>query len=300
MKLFHNVFFKKGLASELAIRSLAFTQALLPTVALCILSLGCTKSSDVDLPTVTDLNNNDRVINASLVGQYSLPCSSEQWTLYIGEFIPGTVGTASGVTIPCSNQNYSCSGAEGENVVFIGFADENSGLTQYSGPAYDAGMQCMAGSLSNVSAHALHHELVHFFFIMNDKFDHDERQIHCIAASIPTICPGAISDVQTILTCLYGSELFQREVQVVGGDNPGTTGPIRWFGGFFLVYVDPGCGNFQAVSDDDWMTIDHITPGDRDSKAIVVVDVQYNYGPLRTGTLRVAGNIINVRQDGPP
>jgi len=261
---------------------------------MCILSLGCTKPSDVNLPTVIDRNNNDQVINASLSGEYSLPCYYKKWSLYIGEFIPGTAGTAFAVTIPCSNQEYSCTGVEGENVVFIGFANGISGLTQYSGPAYDAGTQCMTGSLSSVPASALHHELVHLFFIMNGIFDHDERQIHCIAASIPTICPSANNDVQAILTCLYDSEFFQRKVKVVGISRDAPA-----FDWFFLVYVDPGCGNFQVVSDDEWITIRSIDRGNRDLEGIVVVDVLCNDGPPRSGSLRVAGNVIKVSQDGP-
>lgn len=301
MKVFFNVFFEKNIASELAIRCVVFTQGLLLVVIICILGLGCKKNSDENLPTppnenlpaAIDLNNNDQVINASLEGVYSLPCH-EQWTLYIGEFIPGKAGTASAITIPCSNENYSCSGVDGENVAFIGFAAGTSGNTQYSGPAYDVSMQCMAGSQPNVTANALHHELVHLFYIMNGIFDHDERQIHCIASSIPNICPSANNDVQAILNCLYDSELFQREVSVVG-----LTGGAPAFAWFFLVYVHPGCGNFQVVSDDNWITIRRIDHGNSDLDGIVVVDVLCNDGPPRSGSLRVAGNLIEVQQDGP-
>lgn len=275
---------------------------LLPVSSFLIIYLGCEEDpptgSSVNLPFAFNTATGDSVIKATLKGTYTKPCGRgtiDQWKLYMGEFKPGSGPPRVAITIPCIGRNYGCSGISsrfGEKYVFIGKLAGEDYNRNIPGSGYSVTSQCRADPHPDVMATVLHHELAHMYLIMNGIYDHDEDQIHCIASAIPTICPGSNNDIQTILRCMFESELFPRSVF---STLIGTAG--AWDYSFF-VWVNPGCFNFPAISNNNWIRISSITEGGVDLSATVYVNLLCNNGPPRSGSISIAGNTIEVHQDG--
>lgn len=283
-----------------------FKKVIAPVVTIFILYLGCEEdpptSSTGNLPYAFNTSTGDSVVNATLVGTFQRPCSGGgtigQWKLYEGDFRPGpyTPPDIKAVTIPCIGGNYTCGGVSsrfGEKSVFIGYLRPDvNGNTLLPHSAYNFSLRCRPGPLSNVEATALHHELVHVYFTMMGIHDHDENQIHCIASAIPTFCPNANNDIQSILYCLYESDLIPRQT------TPVSPGPYSADGTSLWIQVVPGCGIFPAGSNVNWIDLLWFFEGRYDLPATVVFIVQCNGGPPRTGSLNVAGNVFEIHQDG--